>query len=142
MTGIEVLDPVHANLPVTWTKTNMKQKLNIAEIIQNYGSRLQGFIRKRVRNIEDADDILQEVYYQLADTDRLLKPIDQIAAWLFTVARNRITDLYRKRKTESSGFYRQDSCLRPCATLKMKTGLFCSMRYPTAVVLLFVCIRI
>jgi len=62
---------------------------------------LQGFIRKRVNNSEDADDILQEVYYQLADADRLLKPIDQMAAWLFTVARNRITDLYRKKKTVS-----------------------------------------
>jgi RNA polymerase sigma factor (sigma-70 family) len=54
-----------------------------------------------VQNSQDADDILQDVYYQLADADRLLKPIDQMAAWLFTVARNRITDLYRKKKTES-----------------------------------------
>ena len=101
MTGIEVLDPSTDGLPVTWTKTNVKEKLNIADIIKNYGSRLQGFIRKRVRSNEDADDILQEVYYQLANADRLMKPIDQISAWLFTVARNRITDLYRKKKTES-----------------------------------------
>jgi len=65
------------------------------------GDRLQGFIRKRVKNVEDADDVLQDVYVQLADADRLLKPIDQVAAWLYTVARNRITDMYRKKKPES-----------------------------------------
>jgi len=101
MTGIEVLDSSTDALPVAWIKTNVKKKLYIADIIKNYGSRLQGFIRKRVNTNEDADDILQEVYYQLAEADRLMKPIDQISAWLFTVARNRITDLYRKKKTES-----------------------------------------
>jgi RNA polymerase sigma factor (sigma-70 family) len=101
MTGIEVLNPLSDNSSVQWSETNVKGKLNISEVIKNYGSRLQGFIRKRVRTSEDADDILQEVYYQLLDADRLLKPIDQMAAWLFTVARNRITDLYRKKKTAS-----------------------------------------
>ena len=62
---------------------------------------MQGFIRKRVKNVEDADDVLQDVYVQLADADRLLKPIDQVAAWMYTVARNRITDMYRKKKPES-----------------------------------------
>ena len=95
-----VLDPSQGDLLATWTETNVKEKLNIAEIIKNQGSRLKGFIRKRVRSTEDADDILQEVYYQLIDADRLMKPIDQISAWLFTVARNRITDLYRKKKPE------------------------------------------
>ena len=52
------------------------------------------------RHIDDADDVLQDVYVQLADADRLLKPIDQMAAWLYTVARNRITDMYRKKKPE------------------------------------------
>jgi RNA polymerase sigma factor (sigma-70 family) len=101
MTGIEVLDLPHEIPSGTLIKTNLKEKQHISDIIKNYGIRLQGFIRKRVRNAEDAEDILQEVYYQLADADRLLKPIDQMAAWLFTVARNRITDLYRKKKTES-----------------------------------------
>jgi RNA polymerase sigma factor (sigma-70 family) len=78
---------------------SVAQKLNIPEIVRNYGNRLKGFIRKRVRSIEDTEDILQEVYFQLAETDRLMKPVDQIAAWLFTVARNRITDMYRKKKT-------------------------------------------
>jgi len=101
MSGIEVLELSADVQSVALIKTNVKEKQHIADIIKNYGSRLQGFIRKRVRNSEDADDILQEVYYQLADADRMLKPIDQMAAWLFTVARNRITDLYRKKKTES-----------------------------------------
>ena len=100
MNRIEVLDPLAGDLPVAWIKTNVKEKQNIADIIKNYGSRLKGFIRKRVRTTEDADDILQDVYYQLLDADRLMKPIDQISAWLFTVARNRITDLYRKKKPE------------------------------------------
>jgi len=76
-------------------------KMNIPEIVRKYGDRLRGFIRKRVRSIDDADDILQEVFYQLAETERLMKPIDQMTAWLYTVARNRITDSYRKKKTES-----------------------------------------
>lgn len=76
------------------------QKLNIPEIVKEYGSRLTGFIRQRVNRDEDAEDILQEVFYQLTEADRLMKPIDQIAGWLFTVARNRITDLYRKKKPD------------------------------------------
>lgn len=101
MTRIEVLELLPDDSSAELIKTTVKEKQHIADIIKNYGDRLHGFIRKRVRNSEDADDILQEVYYQLADADRLLKPIDQMAAWLFTVARNRITDLYRKKKTES-----------------------------------------
>ena len=93
-----VLDPLPNDLSATWIETNVKEKLNIAEVIKNQGSRLKGFIRKRVRTTEDADDILQEVYYQMLDADRMMKPIDQISAWLFTVARNRITNLYRKKK--------------------------------------------
>ena len=100
MNGIEVLDPFAGELTEAWIQTNVKEKLNIADIIKNYGSRLQGFIRKRVRTTEDADDILQDVYFQLLDADRMTKPIDQMSAWLFTVARNRITDLYRKKKPE------------------------------------------
>lgn len=101
MTGIEVLSPLEEILPEPWTETSVKGKQNISEVIRKYGSRLQGFIRKRVRTIEDAEDILQEVYFQLAEADRLMKPIEQISGWLFTVARNRITDQYRKKKAVS-----------------------------------------
>ena len=76
-------------------------KSNINQIVLDYRKRLHAFILQRVRQAEDADDILQEVFYQLAEADRLMKPIDQLTAWLFTVARNRITDLYRKKKPEA-----------------------------------------
>ncbi len=76
----------------------MAQNRNISEIVKQYSKRLIGFIRNRVVRTEDAEDILQEVFYQLAEADHLLKPIDQLTSWLFTVARNRITDLYRKKK--------------------------------------------
>lgn len=101
MNDTEVLELSPNNLPAALLKTTVKERQNIADIIRDYGHRLQGFIRKRVKSTEDAEDILQEVYFQLAEADRLLKPIDQMAAWLFTVARNRITDLYRKKKTAS-----------------------------------------
>lgn len=78
----------------------MAKRANISEIVSEYGSRLTGFIRSRVKRLEDAEDIFQEVFYQLTEADRLMKPIDEMAAWLFTVARNRITDLYRKKKPE------------------------------------------
>lgn len=77
---------------------SVAQKINIHDIVSTYGKRLNGFIRKRVQNQEDSDDILQDVYYQLVETDHLMKPIDQVAGWLFTVARNKITDWYRKKK--------------------------------------------
>jgi RNA polymerase sigma factor (sigma-70 family) len=75
------------------------QKLNIAQIIRDYGKKLKAFIHRRVRSLEDSEDILQEVYVQLAEADRLMKPVDQISGWLFTVARSRIADLYRKKKS-------------------------------------------
>jgi len=83
----------------------LTQQHPISEIIKNYGSRLKGFIRKRVNSAEDAEDVLQDVFYQLVEADQLLKPIEQISAWLYTVARNRITDLYRKKKPEPISEY-------------------------------------
>jgi RNA polymerase sigma factor (sigma-70 family) len=76
------------------------QPVNITETVNSYSGKLAAFIRKRVKRFEDAEDILQEVFFQLTEADRLMKPIDEMAAWLFTVARNRITDLYRKTKPE------------------------------------------
>ncbi len=69
------------------------QRANTSGIVSSYGSRLAGFIRKRVKRLEDAEDILQELFYQLPEADLLMIPIDELAAWLFTVARNRIADL-------------------------------------------------
>ena len=75
----------------------MSDQKNITETIKAYSNRLFGFIKQRVRSDEDAEDILQEVFYQLAGNT---KPVDQLSAWLFTIARNKITDSYRKKKPE------------------------------------------
>jgi RNA polymerase sigma factor (sigma-70 family) len=73
---------------------------NIASVIGRFGQRLLGFIRQRVGNEADAEDILQDVWYQLTTTVDT-EPIEQISGWLFAVARNKITDRYRKKKPES-----------------------------------------
>ncbi|MFT3739690.1 MAG: sigma-70 family RNA polymerase sigma factor [Breznakibacter sp.] len=87
----------------------MTDKRHITEIVKLFGNRLRGFIRKRVNSAEDAEDILQDVFYQLAEADYMMKPIEQMSAWLYTVARNRITDWYRKKKAEPiSEFYPDD----------------------------------
>src|ERR1700740_3324926 len=75
-----------------------EQNRRISEVIQQEGQRLLHFIRKRVGDEGDAEDILQEVFYELVETYRLMKPIEQVSAWLFRGARNRITDLFRKKK--------------------------------------------
>ncbi len=80
-------------------------KINITDIVKNYSSRLQSFIRKRVNSEEDAEDILQDVFYNLVESDTLMKPIDHMLAWLYTVARNRIIDLYRKKKPEPLAYF-------------------------------------
>lgn len=73
---------------------------NIASVVSQWGKRLLGFIRQRVGNEADAEDILQDVWYQLTTTVDT-GPIEQISGWLFTVARNKITDRYRKKRPES-----------------------------------------
>jgi RNA polymerase sigma factor (sigma-70 family) len=75
-----------------------EQKSNINRVINDYSRRLLGFIRKRVPNEADAEDILQDVFYQFIGNT---KPIEQLSAWLFTVARNKITDRQRKQKPEA-----------------------------------------
>jgi RNA polymerase sigma factor (sigma-70 family) len=74
------------------------QKSNTTRVINDYSRRLLGFIRKRVSNEADAEDILQDVFYQFIGNTQ---PIEQLTAWLFTVARNKITDKQRKKKPES-----------------------------------------
>ncbi len=77
------------------------QDRQISEIVAQERSRLRNFIRRRVANPRDAEDILQDVFYKLVEANRLLMPIDHVTGWLFRVARNRITDLFRKQKPES-----------------------------------------
>jgi RNA polymerase sigma factor (sigma-70 family) len=78
-----------------------EQDRQITEIVAEERSRLRNFIRKRVPDPSDAEDILQEVFYELVEANRLLMPIEHVTGWLFRVARNRITDLFRKKKPET-----------------------------------------
>ncbi len=77
------------------------QDRQISEIITKERSRLRNFIRQRVPDPSDVEDILQDVFYKLVEANRLLMPIEHITGWLFRVARNRITDLFRKKKPET-----------------------------------------
>jgi RNA polymerase sigma factor (sigma-70 family) len=78
-----------------------EQDRRISEVIVEERSRLRNFIRKRVPNDADVEDLLQEVFYELVEANRLLMPIEYVTAWLFRVARNRITDLFRKKRPEN-----------------------------------------
>jgi len=87
-----------AALRKQWAMAEQDQR--ISEAIEREQSRLRNFIRKRVADQDDAEDVLQDVFYELIEAYRLMKPIEQVTAWLFKVARNRITDLFRKKKPE------------------------------------------
>ena len=80
-----------------------EQNRRITEDVEREQSRLRNFIRKRVLDEGEAEDILQEVFYELVQTYRLMKPVEQVGAWLFRVARNRIIDRFRKRNREVDG---------------------------------------
>jgi RNA polymerase sigma factor (sigma-70 family) len=78
----------------------IEQDRRISETVEREASRLRSFIRRRVPDTRDAEDILQDVFYELVEANRLLMPIDHVTGWLFRVARNRITDLFRKKRPE------------------------------------------
>lgn len=75
---------------------------HIAEIIAGERSRLRNFIRKRVPNEADAEDLLQDVFYEVVEAYRLMEPVQRWSAWMFKVARNRIIDFFRTRRLETS----------------------------------------
>ena len=79
----------------------LEQDQRISEVVEREQSRLLNFIRRRVPDPRDAEDILQDVFYELVEANRLLMPIEHVTGWLFRVARNRITDLFRKKRPES-----------------------------------------
>jgi RNA polymerase sigma factor (sigma-70 family) len=83
---------------IEWMTT--QQDRRISQAVEDQRARLRNFIRKRVADEADAEDILQDVFYEFVQAYRLMKPIEQVGAWLFRVARNRIIDLYRKRKND------------------------------------------
>jgi RNA polymerase sigma factor (sigma-70 family) len=78
-----------------------EQDRRISEVIAEERSRLRNFIRNRVPNEADVEDLLQDVFYELVEANRLLMPIEYVTGWLFRVARNRITDLFRKKRPET-----------------------------------------
>jgi RNA polymerase sigma factor (sigma-70 family) len=77
-----------------------EQDLQIAEVVERERSRLRHFIGRRVADPRDAEDILQDVFSQLVEANRLLMPIEHVTGWLFRVARNRITDLFRRKTAQ------------------------------------------
>jgi RNA polymerase sigma factor (sigma-70 family) len=81
----------------------IEQDQRISEVVKREQSRLRNFIRRRVPDPLDAEDILQDVFYRLVEANRLLMPIEHVTGWLFRVARNRITDLFRKKEPENFG---------------------------------------
>jgi RNA polymerase sigma factor (sigma-70 family) len=90
---------MHEALSKQWPMTEQDQR--ISEAISRDEPRLRKFIRRRVSDQGDAEDILQEVFYELVEAYRMMKPVEQITAWLFRVARNRITDLFRRKQREA-----------------------------------------
>jgi RNA polymerase sigma factor (sigma-70 family) len=78
-----------------------QQDEQISDAISRERSRLRNFIRRRVADPGDAEDILQDVFYELVEVYRMMKPVEQVTAWMFRVARNRITDLFRRKRREA-----------------------------------------
>jgi RNA polymerase sigma factor (sigma-70 family) len=87
-------------LTIDWMTGEQDQR--ISEAVAQEGSRLRAFIRRRVSDPDAAEDILQDAFYELVVAYRLAKQIEHVGAWLFQVARNRITDRFRKKKPEFS----------------------------------------
>src|SRR5438094_4980447 len=81
-------------------RMSLEQDQRIADVVTRERARLRNFIRRRVPDPRDAEDILQDVFYELVAANRLLMPIEHVTGWLFRVARNRITDLFRKQRPE------------------------------------------
>jgi len=78
-----------------------EQNRQISEVVAEERSRLRNFVRRRVPDPSDVEDIVQEVFYELVEANRLLMPIEHVTGWLFRIARNRITDLFRKKKPQA-----------------------------------------
>ena len=85
-----------------------RERDEIAEVVRQQESRLRRFIRRRVADPVDAEDVVQDVFCRLLEANSLLMPIEHVTAWLFRVARNRITDLFRKKRPELFGDFADD----------------------------------
>jgi RNA polymerase sigma factor (sigma-70 family) len=86
---------------VSLERMALEQDQRISEVVRREQARLRNFIRRRVPDPRDAEDILQDVFYELVEANRLLMPIEHVTGWLFRVARNRIIDLFRKKRPEN-----------------------------------------
>ena len=84
----------------TTSRMALERDQRISEVVEREQSRLRNFIRRRVPDPRDAEDILQEVFYELVEANRLLMPIEHVTGWLFQVARHRIVDLFRKKRPD------------------------------------------
>lgn len=82
---------------------NAEQDRRISDIVRREQARLRRFIRARVRDAGDAEDILQDIFAELVEAYRMMKPAEQAGAWLYRVARNRIVDFFRKKRPEAVG---------------------------------------
>src|SRR6266550_3014532 len=111
--------------PASITSMN-EQDRKISEIVAGERSRLRNFIRRRVPDPSDVEDILQEVFYELVEANRLLMPIDHVTGWLFRVARNRITDLSARRSRIPSATQRSRTKPATCCGSK----IFCHRPMP------------
>jgi RNA polymerase sigma factor (sigma-70 family) len=88
-----------SEIPSNWTIT--EQDRLISQAVERDQPRLRNFIRKHVADTGEAEDILQDVFYELLEAYRLMKPVEHVTSWLFRVARNRMIDLFRKKKPTS-----------------------------------------
>jgi RNA polymerase sigma factor (sigma-70 family) len=88
-----------SEIPSNWTIT--EQDRLISQAVERDQPRLRSFIRKHVADIGEAEDIVQDVFYELLEAYRLMKPVEHVTAWLFRVARNRMVDLFRRKKPTS-----------------------------------------
>ena len=86
-------------LSTNWMTAEQDQRISEAFGLER--ARLRNFIRRRVPDENDVEDILQDAFYELVETYRMMKPVEQVSAWLFRVVRNRITDLFRKKRPEA-----------------------------------------
>jgi len=85
----------------TATRMTLEQDERISDVVSRERSRLRSFIRRRVPDPRDVEDILQEVFCELVEANRLLMPIEHVAGWLYRVTRNRIVDLFRRKRPEA-----------------------------------------
>src|SRR5580658_2971870 len=88
-----------SEIPSNWTITEQNQL--ISKALERDRPRLRSFIRKHVADASEAEDIVQDVFYELLEAYRLMKPVEHVTAWLFRVARNRMIDLFRRKKPTS-----------------------------------------